>query len=155
MDAADESKSLAIWMEKNPGWNRRKANQRRHLFLRELGTCLIVPLVELRSQHMNGVYSRTQCAVQAVLNRSVAVAQPQPVPSNKPAKCTVCINSLYGPVFRHKRDSANKVKQLCDSCGKLACKKHSQRSTMLTCDNCRTSLTDKMTTVFCCTLKMH
>jgi Transposase IS4 len=130
--------AFVIWLHKKPNWMSNKAKERRRLFLKELGTELILPLVQQRAANMNGLSSSCQQAIRTVLKPAIPEPE-QPstsAPKEAPGKCVVCITEGYGTGYKKAKNNANKVKQRCVTCHKPVCKKHSKQTQTITCNNC-------------------
>lgn len=52
--------AFIIWLHKNPTWKSNMAKERRRLFLKELGTEFVLPLVQQRAANINGLSSSCQ-----------------------------------------------------------------------------------------------
>jgi hypothetical protein len=125
--------AFVIRLHKKPNWMSNMAKERRRLFLKELGTELILPLVQQRAANINGLSSSCQQAIRTILNQPIRVQPPSTsAPSVPPGKRVVCITEGYGTGYKKAKTNANKVKQRCVSCHKPACQKHSKQTLTIT-----------------------
>jgi hypothetical protein len=131
--------SLVIWIYKNPTWNASKPDQRRRLFLSELGMTLIKPQLENRATQLNGLTRSITCALGQILGRNVHLTSQAPVAAEgaERKRCHVCVSNSTGRGFkRTKYNNANKSASVCSICGKTTCGKHSRVEKNFICHVC-------------------
>jgi hypothetical protein len=103
--------AFIIWLHKNPIWLSNMAKERRRLFLKELGTELVLPLVQQRVANINGLSSSCLQAIKTILNLPIRV-QPSSTsaPNVPPGKCHLhhrgLRHGLQGQKQRKQSDAA-------------------------------------------------
>ena len=117
--------AFCAWSDHDPNYNVGKSHSRR-LFLMQLAEDMVKPLIDGRARNPVGIQVPILAAIRMFVSVEHRIARHIRPQENKCiGRCAVCA-----------RGQDRKSRSKCDSCNNFICREHSEKKTVIVCDDC-------------------